>query len=334
MTRAVSKIIIRDISNLLVICGKSERVVGFPVMEKQSFYIDGRKNMTNTAVEELKINSVISRFEKQYEFPEVVLKVSEILDDETSNIADLEEILRLDPILTSRIIFLAGSAFFGGRNITSLDRAIAYLGRKNIYNCVIMEPLQRIYSSTRTSTFPKRKLWMHSIAVATLGKMISERLLGIDGEEAYLIGLFHDVGLLIEDQILAHVFPKVYDEWTSEQPDILQHETEYLGITHCQLGEVFSRKVKIFDELGETIRNHHSLDHTLAPDSRIGVLQLTEYLSTFVGYGLKEGVTAPISDSLKEHLLDTEGEYKLIVDDFPEEIKKAEEILLAPAEKK
>ncbi len=293
----------------------------------------GIKMAPNT-VEELKIKSVISRFEKQYAFPEVVLKVSEILDDEVSTIAELEEVLQLDPLLASRIIFLAGSAYFGGRNIVSLDRAIAYLGRKNIYNCVIMEPLQRIYASAQTSTFQKRKLWMHSVAVAILGKMVSERLLGVDGDEAYLIGLFHDIGLLIEDQMLSHVFPKVYNDWTSDEPDIVQHETEYLGITHCQLGEVFSKKMNIVDEVGETIRMHHALDHTLAPDSKIGVLQLTEYLSTFVGYGLKDDVVAPISDSLKEHLLDTEDEYKMIIDDFPEEIKKAEEILLAPAEKK
>ncbi len=288
----------------------------------------------NTAVEELKIKSVISRFEKQYEFPEVVLKVSEILDDEMSTVADLEEVLRLDPILASRIIFLAGSAYFGGRNIVSLDRAIAYLGRKNIYNCVIMEPLQRIYSSAHTSTFPKRKLWMHSVAVATLGKMISERLLGVDGDEAYIIGLLHDVGLLIEDQILGHVFSKVYCDWTSDEPDIIQHETAHLGITHCKLGELFSNKMEIVDEVGETIKMHHALDHTLAPDSRVGVLQLTEYLSSFVGYGLKDDVIAPLGDSLREHLIDTEDDYKMILDDFPGEIKKAEEILLSPTEKK
>ncbi len=286
---------------------------------------------TNNAVEGLKIKSVISRFEKQYEFPEVVLKVSELLDDEMSTIGDLEEVLRLDPILASRIIFLAGSAYFGGQNIVSLDRAIAYLGRKNIYNFVIMEPLQRIYATAQTSTFPKRKLWMHSIAVGTLSKMISERILGVDGDEAYIIGLLHDVGLLIEDQILSHVFPKVYNDWTIDEPDIVQHEITHLGITHCKLGEIFSNKMKIIDHVGETIGMHHVVDHKLAPDSKIGVLQLTEYLSTFVGYGLKDDVVAPISDSLKDHLLETEDDYKMIIEDFPEEIKKAEEILLSPA---
>lgn len=287
---------------------------------------------TTLAIEELKINSVISRFEKQYEFPEVVLKVSELLDDEMSTIADLGEVLRLDPILSSRIIFLAGSAFFGGQNIYSLDRAIAYLGRKNIYNCVIMEPLHRIYSSARTSIFPKRKLWMHSIAVATLSKMVSERLLGVDGDEAYFTGLLHDIGLLIEDQMLAHVFEKVYTDWTSDEPDLLEHEKTHLGITHCMLGEMFSNKMQVFDDVGETIRMHHTLDPKLAPDSKVGVLQITEYLSAFVGNGLKDDVIAPISDSLKEHLLETEDEYKVIIEDFPEEIKKAEEILLSPPE--
>lgn len=286
---------------------------------------------TSTVIEDLKLKSVISRFEKQYEFPEVVLKVSELLDDEMSTVADLEEVLRLDPILASRIIFLAGSAFFGGRNIVTLDRAIAYLGRKNIYNCVIMEPLQRIYATVRTSSFPKRKLWMHSVAVATLGRMVSERLLGVDGDEAYIIGLMHDVGLLIEDQMLAHIFPKVYDGWTSDEPDIIQHETAHLGITHCCLGEIFSNKMKIVGDIGETIRMHHTIDDTVAPDSKIGVLQITEYLSEFVGYGLKDDVVAPIGDSLREHLLEAEDEYKEIIDAFPDEIKRAEEILLPNA---
>lgn len=289
------------------------------------------KLKTTPAIEDLKIKSVISRFEKQYEFPEVVLKVSELLDDENSTVADLEEVLRLDPILSSRIIFLAGSAYFGGRNIYSLDRAIAYLGRKNIYNCVIMEPLYRVYSTAKTSIFPKRKLWMHSIAVATLSKMVAERLLGIDGDEAYFTGLLHDIGLLIEDQMLSHVFTKVYDNWTSDDPDLLQHEKAHLGITHCMLGEMFSSKMNTFEEVGKTIRMHHELDDTISPDSKVGILQITEYLSAFVGLGLKDDVVIPISDSLKEHLLETEDEYKLIIEDFPEEIKKAEEILLSPA---
>lgn len=286
----------------------------------------------NSAVENIKIKSVLTRFEKQYQFPEVVLKVSELLDDEMSTIADLEEVIRLDPILASRVIFLAGSSYFGGINIVTLDRAIAYLGRKNIYNCVIMEPLQRIYSSTRTSSFPKRKLWMHSVVVATLSKMISERLLGVDGDEAYLTGLFHDIGLLMEDQMLAHVFSKVYDEWTQEQPDILQHEAEHLGINHCKLGEAYSNKLKIFKGVGETIKQHHEIDHNLAPDSKVGILQLTEYLSSYVGYGLKDDVVSPIGDSLKEHLLDASDEYKIIIEDFPEEISKAEKILISPVD--
>lgn len=284
--------------------------------------------MTKTSIEEIKIKSVLSRFEKQYEFPEVVLKVADLLEDEMSTIADLEEVLRLDPILTSRIIFLAGSAYFGGRNIVSLDRAIAYLGRDNLYNCVIMEPLQRIYSSARTSSFPKRKLWMHSVAVATLSKMVSERILGVDGSEAYLIGLLHDVGLLIEDQMLGHVFPRVYDDWTSEEPDILQHETTHLGITHCKLGGVYSSKMKISEEVSKTIVMHHKTDQQPAPDSRVGVLQITEYLSTFVGYGLKDDVQEPIDDSIREHIIEIEDDYKEIIEDFPQEIKKAEEILL------
>jgi len=283
---------------------------------------------TISNIEQLKIKSVISRFEKQYEFPEVVLKVSELLDDDMSTVADLEEVLRLDPIIASRIIFLAGSAYFGGRNIVSLDRAIAYLGRKNIYNCVIMVPLQRIYASVRTSSFPKRKLWMHSVAVATLGKMVSERLLGVAGDEAYITGLMHDVGLLIEDQMLAHIFPKVYDEWTTDEPDIIQHETAHFGITHCYLGEIFSNKMIIAGDIGETIREHHKIDHTLTPDSKIGILQITEYLAEFIGYGLKDDVVAPIGDSLKEHLIEAEDEYQEIINDFPEEIKRAEEILL------
>ena len=64
---------------------------------------------TSSAVEDIKLKSVIARFEKQYEFPEVVLKVSELLDDEMSTVAELEEVLRLDPVLSSRLIFLAQS---------------------------------------------------------------------------------------------------------------------------------------------------------------------------------------------------------------------------------
>jgi len=61
--------------------------------------------------------------------PSIFTRVSALLNDENSSAADVGQVIRDDPPLTAKILRVANSAVFGGRDeIFSVSLAVARLG--------------------------------------------------------------------------------------------------------------------------------------------------------------------------------------------------------------
>ena len=55
--------------------------------------------------------------------PEVYLKVQRLMDDPASDIYDFAEVISVDPNLSTRVLKVVNSAYFGFRNPSTVSRA-------------------------------------------------------------------------------------------------------------------------------------------------------------------------------------------------------------------
>lgn len=139
------------------------------------------------------------------------MRVCQLLSKENSTIREIEEMLGLDPILVSHLLRMVNSAYYGIRyRIESISKAVVFIGLKNLRNLVVIDTMKDCFlRELEEPVFSRKHLWMHGTAVGVCAQMISRRLLGIMGEDAFLAGILHDIGMLVEDQMRADLFQVV-----------------------------------------------------------------------------------------------------------------------------
>jgi HD-like signal output (HDOD) protein len=155
--------------------------------------------------------------------------------------------------------------------------------------------------------------------------LVAERIFAINGDDAFLSGILHDFGLLVEDQMAQSVLQRICASCSSSA-EMVATERQELNTDHGEIGYLLSIDWKMEPKVGEAIRDHHLLSLSLKPESLTGILQLAEYLAGRLGHSVLSGVTAVISEPLLTHLQDNLDEYQVLLEDLPEELRKAEAI--------
>lgn len=140
-------------------------------------------------------DSIIKNMGELPPSPIVATKLLELLRKPNLRIGELANAVSLDPVITSRLLRMANSAFYEQqKQINTVDRAIIVLG-ENILKDLAMEYSLR--NSNKTYGVLERRLWEMSIGCAVASRMIADRLTEVDKGEAYLAGLQHHIGKVL-----------------------------------------------------------------------------------------------------------------------------------------
>ncbi len=76
----------------------------------------------------------------------------------------------------------------------------------------------------------------------------------------------------------------------------------------------------------EAIRDHHVLSEEMKPDTLAGIIQISEYITGRLSQTTLPEIKVDLSPPLHEHLQQNLDEYKVLIDDLPEEMEKANAI--------
>ncbi len=192
--------------------------------------------------------------------PEILLKLLEACDNETTSLPEIAEIISKDPALSFRVLQLVNSANYGlCRNFISVDQAVIYLGAKSIKNIAVTTCIHQVFEGKRFNTIKTFKIsafWWHSLMCATLSRRIAKKIQYANIDEAYLSGLLHDIGRLI----LISTFPEEHKTFLLETEDIwneLWAEKQLIGITHSEAGAWLVHNWNLNSLIADAIRYHH-----------------------------------------------------------------------------
>lgn len=267
------------------------------------------------------------KFTDSHPLPRVITTLTQLINDEKSTIKDFEEVIKVDPVLVSRLLRLVNSAYFAPiQPVDSVGRAVALLGIKNLHNLVITDALKAYFNdSDADAVFSKKQLWVHSAAVSICSKMVAERIFAVNGDDAFLCGILHDFGLLIEDQVERQKFREICGSCTTTDA-LTEKERQVFGTDHCEISYAMTLDWNLSTAIQEALRDHHLTADHVVPSSLTGIIQITEYIVGKMEYLPLPGIVPNISPQLAEHLRDNIEEYNVLIDDLPEEIAKAQSI--------
>jgi HD-like signal output (HDOD) protein len=128
--------------------------------------------------------------------PTATQRVIGALHDPLTNTEDLVRLINEDATLSVRILKLANSTTFAGRQkITDLRLACARLGMRNIANVAHVVAQAHLYRS-RNPVFQELMdaSWQHAVATARLAEAFAGAVTGGPQLGLFLMGLVHDIG--------------------------------------------------------------------------------------------------------------------------------------------
>lgn len=269
----------------------------------------------------------ITRFSSIKTLPHIVTRLSSLINDSETTMKDFEDVIKMDPTLVVRLLKLVNSPYYGlTQQVDSISRAVAFIGMKNLHNMAVTDALKHIFTEQEPSAvFSRNKLWLHCAAVSICSKMLAERIFAINGDDAYLCGILHDFGLIVEEQVAADRFMQVCEAGSSDV-SLVAIEQTFLATDHCEIGYLMTQEWGMPESIQIAIRDHHTLSKTIEPNSLTGIIQISEYITGQMQFTALPDTTQQLSPHLADHIQENLDEYKVLIDDLPDEMAKAEDI--------
>lgn len=151
-------------------------------------------------------------------FPDVVISIRTALQDPSCTSERLAGVVRTDAVLVARLLMAANSAFHNraGIEILDLNLAISRLGFEVVRNTAITLAVEQIFNASQYAELREsmKTLWSNSLSLASMCFVIARHSSRLNADNAFLCGLFHEVGKLY---ILtrARAFPGLMGDPTS-----------------------------------------------------------------------------------------------------------------------
>ncbi|ODS33003.1 MAG: signal transduction protein [Candidatus Scalindua rubra] len=192
--------------------------------------------------------------------PIVAVRVIEITSAPKSSANDLMDVISPDISLTTKILKIANSPFYGlTREISSLQHAVTVLGFTEIRNLVISTvAFESFKDISKNGKFDIKKFWRHSFGCALAAKIIATDLKNASNE-LFVAGLIHDIGKLVIYVALPMEFLKLMEIMSPIKLKFIAFEADKkaFGMTHDEVGMRLLKRWMFPKSLMTAVGFHH-----------------------------------------------------------------------------
>ena len=222
--------------------------------------------------------------------PHVAAKIMDLVGNENTSVRDLQKVISADPALTARILKMANSVFYSfDQKVSTLSHALVILGFRTVQSMGVAASSRSLFVKKGSQFGLKEKLlWEHSIAVAMGCRQVS-RLVGYQQEEtAFIVGLLHDIGKAILNEVVPKKYAKIVETVYNEGRTTAEVEREMLGFDHTHIGALIAQKWNFSWDMVEAIAYHHSPEAQSTGSPLSAILAVSNDTCKGMGIGLEK----------------------------------------------
>ncbi len=222
--------------------------------------------------------------------PHVAARILRLANDPASRVDEVQHVIFADPALTSRILMIANSAYYGlRRRVDTVSDALFVLGFEAVKNLSIAVATKEIYN---THGLIEQKLWEHALGVSIAAGLVGGRqnAFKLPIEECIVAGLLHDIGKAVMNQSQPQRYSMVIERVYDERIPFRTAEKEIFGFTHAEVGALLFKQWGLPSELIEMVANHnncHEVDGTCEAEGLCKVVSLADCLCLRLGVGYR-----------------------------------------------
>jgi putative nucleotidyltransferase with HDIG domain len=206
---------------------------------------------------------------------------------------DVDEIVRLisyDNTIAAQCLRVAGSPLFGlAHPPKSIAAAVVVLGLRRVESILLTCCMGQAFPARQSGLDPT-VFWKHSLGCAMVCHKFSEQLARSDREKAYVAGLLHDIGFLVNSLVVPNEFAAASAKAATEQIPLHLAEAATMGFTHCETGRALAEQWSLAPEISNVITYHHSVEECPEPRSFVALVHLCDLMCRMRGldYGYYE----------------------------------------------
>ncbi len=184
-------------------------------------------------------------------------------ENSASGAASIGSIIEKDLGLSAKVLKIANSVFYSGRfgRIGDVKQAVARLGIEEVGRiCTTVGSMQLFKGSS--GIIDLKDFWKHSVGVAIVMRYFAQKV-DMDkskAHNAYVAGLFHDVGIMVLDNFFNDIYKTVREAGKSQPLMLYKLEREILGIDHGEIGSLLLHRWRLPEELCDAVAWHHAPD--------------------------------------------------------------------------
>ncbi len=239
-----------------------------------------------------RLRSRITSIDAMPTIPVILRPLLRCLDQpaEQIDVGRIVELVSYDKSIAAQCVRMANSALFGrAQPVESVRTAVMNLGIWRVRDLLFSNSLSQVIPANRWIVDPV-VFWRHSLGCALVCRKFAEIIGYADTEKAYLAGLLHDIGILVNSMVVPVEFRATVEKASREQIPLDEAEFATLGFTHSDSGRVLGEAWKIPPDLVQAIELHHDIGDPGRGGPLVALVHLSDLLCRLrnLGYGYYE----------------------------------------------
>jgi len=208
-----------------------------------------------------------------------IANILSLTEGTESNVSQIAEVIKRDVSLSAAILRITNSSAFGLlRKVTTIDQAVMLLGFKSIRNIALGVGVFNLFPPNEKDFLSK--VWQRSLVTGLAARELCNLTGNKKKEEAFTIGLLHDIGLIAFFGYDKKKASDLFDKSENNGRMDLDDEKTYMGLDHIEAGKLLAERWRLPEEIIIAMMHHHKeySDH-----GNNGNLSQIIYLGSLVG---------------------------------------------------
>ena len=226
--------------------------------------------------------SGLNRLEALPTLPSVAAHVFEIASAPNSSASDLTKVIMNDPSLTSKILKVVNSAFYGfSQKIGTVKHAVVVLGLNEIMDLAFGVAAAKAFEVTPLEgLFDPNAVWHHSVCTGLIAQNLCQRVPKYEREKlgGFTAGLLHDFGKIFLAQTFHEIYRDIHIQGAKQGVPLFELEEERLGLNHALIGRLLASNWNLPEYLVEAIAFHHQPFSASSHAGLAALIGLADYL--------------------------------------------------------
>ena len=224
--------------------------------------------------------SKLNRTDTLPTLPSIANQVMMLASNPDSSVDDLTRIIISDPPLTSKLLQIVNSAFYGFlQKIGTVKHAVSLLGTDEVVSIAFGLAFAKVINTAGIGhLYPPKALWHHSIATALIAHNLCRKFPEYRKAGAFTAGLLHDFGKIFLIEEFPEHYGQVYSQMKETDIPIFELEEELFGINHQFIGEHLAANWNLPEPIVQAIAFHHQPASASAYSELAALIGLADYL--------------------------------------------------------